>query len=67
MSISQSHPDMSQQQRDLDLIHAEIAMKRAAIKARKLAQQNGTAVVILENGIIREEYPDHVYSDQSVK
>jgi len=66
MSSRQSHPDTSQQKRDPDLIHAETAMKRAAIKARKLAQQNGTAVVILENGMIREEYPDQVSSDQSV-
>ncbi len=67
MSSRQLHPETSQQQRDPDLIHAETAMKRAAIKARKLAQQNGTAVVIVENGIISEEYPDHIYSDQSVK
>ncbi len=66
MNSSQSHPDTSQQKRDPDLIHTEIAMKRVAIKARKLAQQNSTAVVILENGIIREEYPDPVDSDQSV-
>ncbi len=67
MSSSQSHPDTSQYTRDPDLIHAETAMKRAAIKARKLAQQNGTAVVTLENGVIKEDYPDHVSSDQSVK
>ena len=67
MSVSQSHPDTPPQQRDPDLIHAEMAMKRAAIKARKLAQQNGTAVVTLENGVIREEYPGQVSSDQTEK
>lgn len=46
-------------QRDPDLINAEVAMKRAAIKARKLAQMSGTAVVTIKNGVINEEYPSH--------
>lgn len=46
-------------QRDPDLINAEAAMKRAAIKARKLAQMSGTAVVTIKNGVINEEYPSH--------
>ena len=46
-------------QRDPDLINAEVAMKRAAIKARKLAQMSGTAVVTMKNGVINEEYPRH--------
>lgn len=46
-------------QRDPDLINAEVAMKRAAIKARKLAQMSGTAVVTIKNGVINEEYPNH--------
>jgi len=45
--------------RDPDLINAEVAMKRAAIKARKLAQITGTAVVTMKNGVINEEYPSH--------
>ncbi len=48
-----------QTQRDPDLINAEVAMKRAAIKARKLAQMSGTAVVTMKNGVINEEYPSH--------
>ncbi len=48
-----------QTQRDPDLINAEVAMKRAAIKARKLAQMSGTAVVTMKNGVIIEEYPSH--------
>ena len=48
-----------QTQRDPDLINAEVAMKRAAIKARKLAQMSGTAVVTMKNGVISEEYPSH--------
>ncbi len=49
----------NQTQRDPDLINAEVAMKRAAIKARKLAQISGTAVVTMKNGVINEEYPNH--------
>jgi len=45
-------------QRSPDLINAEIAMKRAAIKAREIAKKTGTAVVTSENEVIREEYPD---------
>ncbi len=48
-----------QTQRDPDLINAEVAMKRAAIKARELAQMSGTAVVTMKNGVINEEYPSH--------
>ncbi|MCF6252458.1 MAG: hypothetical protein L3J75_14505 [Methylococcaceae bacterium] len=44
-------------QRAPDLINAEVAMKRAAIKARKFAQMSGTAVVTMKNGVINEEYP----------
>ena len=45
-------------ERDPDLVHAELAMKRAAIKAREVARLTGTAVVIMEDKVIREEYPD---------
>jgi len=45
--------------RDPDLINAEVAMKRAAIKARELALMSGTAVVTMKNGVINEEYPSH--------
>jgi len=41
--------------RDPDFVKAEIAMKRAALKARKKARQTGSAVVILENGQLIEE------------
>ncbi len=58
MSINKSDQSKPQHQRDPDLVNAELAMKRAAIKAREAARLTGTAVVIMENGIIREEYPD---------
>ncbi len=54
----------SVKQRSLDLINAEIAMKRAAIKAREIAEKTGTAVVTSENEVIREEYPNQASSSQ---
>ena len=59
MKINKPDPDKKKQKRDPDLANAEIAMKRAAIKARELARKTGTAIVIMENKVIREEYPDH--------
>ncbi len=41
--------------RDPDLVNAEIAIKRAAKRAREFARRSGTSVVIYENGVIREE------------
>ena len=45
-----------EQKRDPDLVNAEIAMKRAANRARELARKAGTSVVIYENGTIKEEH-----------
>lgn len=44
-----------QKQRDPDLAAAEIAMKRAAQRARERARQVGFGVVILKDGQIVEE------------
>jgi LDH2 family malate/lactate/ureidoglycolate dehydrogenase len=41
--------------RDPDLAAAEIAMKRAAAKARQKAKQVGAGVVVWKNGRIVEE------------
>lgn len=41
--------------RDPDLVAAEIAMKRAAVKARERAKRTGSGVVILKDGQIVEE------------
>jgi len=60
MNINKSATIKAQQKRDPDLKNAEIAMKRAAIKARELARRTGTAVVTMENKSIREDYPDQV-------
>jgi len=45
----------NEHERDPDFAGAEIALKRAARKAREIARRTGTAVVIMENGVIREE------------
>lgn len=44
--------------RDPDFINAEIALKRAARKARQRAQQAGVGVIVLQDGKIMEERPD---------
>jgi LDH2 family malate/lactate/ureidoglycolate dehydrogenase len=45
-------------QRDPDLINAEVALKRAAQKARQRAGQAGIGVVIMQDGKIVEERPE---------
>lgn len=46
------------QSRDPDLVNAEIALKRAAIRACEQAKKNGTAIVISENGVVKEIHPE---------
>jgi len=43
---------------DPDLRNAEIAIRRAAKKARERAKRFGHGVIIYENGKIVEEQPD---------
>ncbi len=56
--MSNNKLDQKMKQRDPDLANAEAAMKRAAIKAREIAKKTGTAIVILDNNVIREEHPE---------
>ena len=62
--MNSDEKETNEKQRSPDLINAEIAMKRAAIKAREIAQKTGTAVVTSENKVIREEYPDRLSSNR---
>ncbi len=62
--MSSDEKETNIKQRTPDLINAEIAMKRAAIKAREIAQKTGTAIVISENNIILEEYPEQLSSNR---
>jgi len=48
----------NEKQRAPDFINAEIAMKRAAQKARKRALQAGIGVMVYRDGRIIEEKPD---------
>ncbi len=62
--MSSNKKETNKKQRPPDLINAEIAMKRAAIKAREIAQKTGTAIVISENEVIRKEYPESLFSNR---
>jgi hypothetical protein len=46
-----------QRERDPDLVNAEIALQRAALRAREMAWRHGVPVVYSENGVINYEYP----------
>ena len=43
--------------RDPDFVNAEVAMKRAAQKAREKARQAGVNISVLENGRVVEKKP----------
>ena len=62
MSTSRSRPDKTQVNRDPDMVSAEVAMKRAALKARMLAEKTGTAIVYMEEDVIHEERPGQAHS-----
>ena len=60
MSAEKLESIKGEKKRDPDFINAEIALKRAALKARQLAQQAGIGVIVLQDGKIMEERPDHL-------
>ena len=45
----------AERSRDPDMVNAEVAMQRAAIKARNIARKAGTAVVVMREGKIVED------------
>ncbi|MDO9558298.1 MAG: hypothetical protein Q7I89_01275 [Syntrophales bacterium] len=51
-------PD-KKRERDPDFVNAEIALKRAAQKARLRALQAGVGVIVIQDGRIIEELPDN--------
>jgi hypothetical protein len=51
-------PD-KKRERDPDFVNAEIALKRAAQKARLRALQAGVGVIVIQDGRIIEERPDN--------
>jgi len=60
--MTENNESENVKQRDPDLVNAEVAMQRAAIKAREIAKKTGTAIVTSENKVIKEEYPDQTSS-----
>jgi tRNA(Arg) A34 adenosine deaminase TadA len=58
MSARKINVPEKQKERDPDFINAEIALKRAAQKARQRAGQAGIGVIVVEDGKIVEERPD---------
>ena len=63
--MSKQPVDSSQKQkrRDPDLVAAEIAMKRAAHKAREKARKVGAGVVVMKDGQIVEERQDSSFQN----
>ncbi len=58
MTINASRKSKRKQKKDPDLVNAEIALKRAARKAREIARMTGTSVIVIKDGEIREERYD---------
>jgi hypothetical protein len=58
MSANKIDSSKDEKNRDPDFINAEIALKRAARKARQRALQAGVGVIVLQGGQIMEERPD---------
>ena len=46
--------------RDPDIANAEIALRRAALRARERARRAGLKIPVYRNGQIVEEWPDEV-------
>lgn len=59
MSAKKMDTGKGEKNRDPDFVNAEIALKRAAQKARQRALQAGIGVIVLQGGKIMEERPDH--------
>ncbi|MEZ5584282.1 MAG: hypothetical protein R3F37_17395 [Candidatus Competibacteraceae bacterium] len=55
--MTESQTTKPPRERDPDLVNAEIALKRAALRAREKARQSGTDVAFYEDGIIKIEAP----------
>lgn len=58
MSTKGNHLSATSRQRAPDFVKAEVAMKRASLKARETAMKFGIGVVVQKEGQIVEEYSD---------
>ncbi|MBN8662864.1 MAG: hypothetical protein K2Y32_24275 [Candidatus Obscuribacterales bacterium] len=57
----------SESLKDPDMQHATTALKRAAKRARQIAAQTGTAVVVIRDGQLIREIPKPEPKDQTQK
>lgn len=51
------NPKPISQSTDADMRHTQAALERAAQRAREIAAQTGTAIVISRKGVIEHIYP----------
>ena len=59
MSARPCEPAKDKKERDPDFVNAEIALQRAAQRARRRARQAGIGVVVMKDGKIVEEISNH--------
>ncbi|GAB3362811.1 MULTISPECIES: hypothetical protein [Giesbergeria] len=50
-----------------DLRGSWLALQRAALRARQVAAQTGTAVVVMRNGVLEHIYPQAAHTDSAPK
>ena len=59
------NPKPIEEAHDIDLRNSNIAIKRAARKARDVAMETGTSLVISKNGVIMHLSPEEIASMDS--
>lgn len=50
-----------------DLRGSLLALQRAALRARQIAAQTGTAVVVMRNGVLEHVYPQTGHTGSGLK
>jgi hypothetical protein len=58
--VSNPHNEHKSEERDPDIVNAEVALRRAARKARERAKRAGLKIPVYRDGQIVEEWPDEV-------
>lgn len=53
--------------RDIDLAKAEIALRRAAARAKKIAEETHTPLVVYEGGRVLKKFPGKKRANRSSK
>ncbi|MXX37751.1 MAG: hypothetical protein F4Z85_06670 [Gemmatimonadetes bacterium] len=60
----QEHQETTEKQRDPDFVGAEIALHRAAKRARRRAMETGGAVAVFKDGKVVWEKADGTFDDE---